>query len=57
MKDEFKRVSFKDMGFGGIDCPCCCDLPKKRKNHKKLLRRLTRRRMKNKFLKFLNKHF
>lgn len=31
------------IGPGGIDCGCCVDYPKKRKNHKKLYRRLKRK--------------
>lgn len=34
------------IGHGGINCPCCVDFPKKRKNHKKLYRRLKRHIMK-----------
>lgn len=41
MKDSFLN---KNLGIGimGINCGCCIDYPKKRKNHKRCYRKLKR---------------
>lgn len=42
MKDsDFNKMLH--IGPGGINCGCCIDFPKKRKNHKCLYRRLKRK--------------
>lgn len=43
MADEFKRVSRKEIGCGGMNCPCCGPSPGK---ERKKLRRRNRKRVK-----------
>jgi len=48
--DEFKRVSNREMGIGGMKCPCCglirADRPR--------LRRRSRRRLRQQLERILN---
>jgi hypothetical protein len=41
------------IGPGGINCGCCVDFPKKRKNHKKMYRRLKRKVASRVFRKYV----
>lgn len=53
MKDsDFNKLL--GIGIGGINCPCCIDFPVKRKNHKRLYRRLKRKVIKEFFKKEIN---
>lgn len=45
MKNSFLNKNL-GIGPGGINCGCCVDYPKKRKNHKRLYSRLRRKVLK-----------
>lgn len=53
--DEFKRTTYKMVGIGGVNCPCCCDYTNHVYNHshatknrsKAKFRRVTRHMLKN----------
>lgn len=51
--DEYKKCSLKEIGLGGINCPCCGPAPGK---ERKEMRRRIRRRMKQEFRRSLRRN-